>query len=197
VDLQRGILSSYGVFLHEPDTEHAPFDQNPPSKAAAAIPSLAPTPVMATPAVSSSGAVGSGATAPHVPHGGAIAQTHEFKELKRRLHCEVHGNRPGCRINGETSEHVEVDWDELSLWALMIVSVVHLVRVLYHLISHFNRPMEKRRMQTDPLIPQSNPFADAVAFHRHVIRQKSMFIFLTHSPRTFRRRRHRCHHHPL
>ena len=65
---------------------------------------------------------GSGTVTATVP-GGAITQTHEYKELGRRLHCQAHPYRISCRINRETSEHTEVEPKELSLWAHMIVRV--------------------------------------------------------------------------
>ena len=54
---------------------------------------------------------------------GAIAQTHEYKELQRRLQCAMHKNRIGCRVDNKSGEHTEVDKDELDLWSLMIVCV--------------------------------------------------------------------------
>ena len=68
-------------------------------------------------------ATGGGTVAARTP-GGAIAQTHEYKELQRRIHCQVHQYRIGCRINRDTGEHIEVDSEEISLWAHMIVCVL-------------------------------------------------------------------------
>jgi hypothetical protein len=98
-----------------------------------------------------------GITATPVPRGGAIQQTHEGKILQGRIRCDTHRKRIGCRINGETGEHTEVDEDEFGLWTLMIVCLPQLSCVTFHLICAHYQANGEATYTNGPLNPPIEP----------------------------------------
>jgi hypothetical protein len=92
-----------------------------------------------------------------------IKQTHEGKELKHHIKCEVHKQRIGYHINGKTGEHVEVEHDEFALWALMIVCAWCL-SCNFHLIPVCYQANGEATYSNGPL----NPLIEHVRKHCHI-----------------------------
>ena len=105
--------------------------------------------------------------------------TREFRELRSRLSCQMHGNRP-CRVDPTTSVHEELSIYQLTLWARMIVRLNGPVG--HGAANCCTRPQVKHHMCSHPTVLHSTTFEKGVECsplrqcHKH---HRFMFIFRT------------------